>query len=99
MAQHRFLFIKPSVWRSLCSEANQEPQRPLHRTVQNTLREDGPYRERRRGHKDGGLCGLQIGSNISSSEPNVDVTGFWRTEQHCSHFFTGVSETKPLLAA
>lgn len=45
-----------SVRCSLYSEANQEPQWPLYRTVQDTLREDSPYCERRRGHEDGGLC-------------------------------------------
>lgn len=40
---------------SCCSEANQEPEWPLHRTVQDTLREDCPDREGRGGYKDGGL--------------------------------------------
>lgn len=33
-----------SVWRSRYSEANQESERPLYWTVQDTLREDSPYR-------------------------------------------------------
>lgn len=47
--------MKPSVCRSLDSEAGKESQRPLYWTIQDTLREDGPYRKRWRSHKDGGL--------------------------------------------
>lgn len=47
--------MKPSVCRSLDSEAGKESQRPLYWTIQDTLREDGPYCKRWRSHKDGGL--------------------------------------------
>lgn len=44
------------VFGSYRSEAHQKSQWPLHWTVPDTLREDGPYCKRWRGHEDGGLC-------------------------------------------